>query len=453
MIVPGRTQVLVLAVVLLAATLATGRWLSNRSVRTAQGTAPNAPAATPQVRIVGNQPTSLDLAVTLPGGKLVNENISLQPNLPYRPTPAEMTSPERQVYGARFQIENGHRMVLSYVVPTGVLPAELRVRLYGKPPGTAAIHLFSAAWAQSTLNFWTGVKTGMDVGDYSSDMVKGTKAITKLASNAEKIGRALDTAEQFAQWMEQLDALENCARQPTHQVTQNAYQQNPGYQQQTLDAISQARAEVSQATGLSYVNQEANAGMQLAHAPGLLTQLTKAVSSWNDAALTDIGNGLVADASKLVDCDLAPPPPPAGDGTITYHLHREGFFGIDLDDQLVKATFDLVPVPVAAPPGVNPFELRGRGEFKGRIVSQQSNTCTGVAGVSGDGSYGRLKISGGADSGECSGARFEDAGRNAAFTCEFSGVDPVNGGKYQVQATGEFAAWTECTLELKPRQK
>lgn len=495
----GAAQVRALVVVaLLVATIATGKWTWDRFVRpspdaslagptaaysaqtmaqiqtalaeqaalarqslarqsTAQTSAANATEAPPQVRVVTEQPASLDLAITLPSGEVVNETISLQPDQPYQPTPAEraaQSAQSRQVFGARFRIESeGHRLVLSYVVPTRLLPAELRERLYGKRAETAGFHLFSAAWAQSGMGLWTGVMTGMDMGNYSSDMVKGTKAFTKLASNAEKIGKALDTSDQFAHWMEQLDALENCARNPTHKVTQDAYQNNPGYQQQTIDAIGQARSEVKQATGLSYVNQEANVGMQLTHAPGILTQMTKAVSSWNDSALTDIGNGLVADASKLVDCDLAAPPPAAGDGTITYHLHREGFFGIDVDDQLVKSTFVISSVPVMAPPGANPIELRGQGEFKGKIVSKQSNTCTGTAGVRGDGVYGHLKISGGADSGQCSGARFEDAARNAAFTCEFEGVDPVNGGKYQAQAAGEFAAWTECTLDLKPQQK
>jgi len=32
-------------------------------------------------------------------------------------------------------------------------------------------------------------------------------------------------------------------------------------------------------------------------------------------------------------------------------------------------------------------------------------------------------------------------------------VDLVNGGSYEVQAEGEEAKWTVCSLELKPKQK
>jgi hypothetical protein len=32
-------------------------------------------------------------------------------------------------------------------------------------------------------------------------------------------------------------------------------------------------------------------------------------------------------------------------------------------------------------------------------------------------------------------------------------VDLVNGGNYEVQAQGEEAQWTICSLELKPKQK
>lgn len=419
------------------------------------GPRPASGNASPPIRVIDDRPTSLKLAVTLPDGGIVTDTIDFLPNQTYQPTPAELQSESsgaRQVFGARFRVEGG-RLLMNYVVRTQTLPMELRERLGGKSDGAASIDLVSSAWAQPAMGPWTGIQTGMSIGDYTSNMVKGLKPFSKLASNAEKVGGALALAEQFEQWMQAFDQLENCARNPTHQVTQEAYQKDPGYQQRTVDAISQARSEVTQATGLSYVNQEANVGMQLAHAPGILTQLTKAVSGWNDSALLDIGNGLLADASKLVDCDLAPPPPPAGDGTITYHLHREGFFGIDVDDQVVKVSLSLSPAISIPVPGANAVDVRGLGEFKGKIVSQQSNECSGTADVRGGSSFGHMHMSGGAVSGKCVGARFEDAARNAAFTCDFDGVDVVNGGTYEVQAAGEFAAWTSCKLELKPQQK
>jgi hypothetical protein len=436
--------------------------LAQQMIASQQAGAPGAaePGATPpQVRVLQETSTSLHLALTLPDGQLVDQVVALQPNRSYQPTPAEaaaLAQKGRLVFGARLgdgKSQDGQRLVLSYVVPTSALPDELREQIYGKPADTVAMGFISTAWAQSaSMGFWTGVQTSSQVSK-SFEWGSAVKGAQKIAGNAEKVSHALDTSDQFSKWMAELDSLEQCARNPTQTVTQNAYKQDPGYQQRTIDAIGQARSEVQQATGLSYVNQEANVAMQLTKAPGIASQLGKAMYSWNDSALTDIGNGLVADAAKLVDCDLARPPLEGGDGTLTYHLHREGFWGIDVDDQLVKATVSISPPPVMPPPGIVAFVIRGQGEFKGKIVSKKSNDCTGVSGVVGDGSNGHLRVTGGAESGSCSGIDFDYGGRNANFTCEFESIDPVNGGKYVGQAVGEFAPWAECTLDLKPQRK
>jgi hypothetical protein len=413
----------------------------------------------PQMRVLQETATEIHLALILPDGQSVDQIIALQPDQHYQPTAAEATAlrqQSRQVFGATFKVENlpeGERVVLSYVIPSTALPTELRERLYGKIADTAAIHIFNTAWAQSAnMGFWTGVQTSSQVGK-SFEWGSAVKGARKIKNNAEKVSHALDTSDQFSKWMAALDSLDDCARHPTQTVTQTAYKQDPGYQQRTIDAIGQARSEVQQAAGLSYVNQEANVAMQLTKAPKLASKLGKAMYSWNDSALTEIGNGLVADASKLVDCDPAPPPRESGDGTITYHLHREGFWGIDVDDQLVKATVTISAPPVMPPPGIVAFNLRGQGEFKGKIVSKQSNACAGVAEITGDGSDKYLHVTGGAASGSCNGIDFAYGGRNANFTCDFGGVDPVNGGKYEVQAAGEFGPWTECTLDLTRRHK
>ncbi len=41
---------------------------------------------------------------------------------------------------------------------------------------------------------------------------------------------------------------------------------------------------------------------------------------------------------------------------------------------------------------------------------------------------------------------------DTSFLCRFSNVDLVSGGGYEVQAEGEEAKWTVCSLELKPKQ-
>ena len=257
-----------------------------------------APAAEPQPRVpvVRDSATAVQLAVTLPEGQVAGVTMTFQPGVPYTPTEAERAgqSQGRQVFGVRLthtDTPEGRRVLLSYVVPADALPPELRQRVLGKPE-TAGPQLVRAAHAQA-LNTWTGLQTGYDLGKYGSGIKP--KTLGKLYSNYKKVVNAWDSAEQYAVWMREFDAMERCARNPTQTVTQNAYQQDPAYQQRTLDAIQQARSEAQQAAGLGFVNQEASVAMQLTEAPGALRGVTDKVADWNNAALRDIGNQLVTD--------------------------------------------------------------------------------------------------------------------------------------------------------------
>lgn len=423
-----------------------------------------APAQTlpAHVRISGDGITHTELAVSLPDGSTAEETINLTANRPYTPTPAELAEQShsgREVFGAKLSDDGGStdtHFTLEYVVPASALPASVRERLYGTAPAASRGGVIGAAWAQPALNVWTGVATGFAAGKYLSDLQPSIPG-SKVLSNWEKVGQALDMSNQYAGWMQQLDALEECARHPTHTLTQNAYQDNPGYQQQTIASIQQARSEVQQATGLDYVNQEANVAMKFTKAPGLLSEATGAVAKWNDAALKDIGNGLVNDAAKLVNCDLAPPPDrQPKDGTIKYQMHREGYLDFTREDHVVNGTF----VMSSGPQGT--VLLRGDGGFKGKVESQKyhtSNSCEGHSEITGGGASTSLRVGGNPVTGTCLyvspnySADVGPAQSDTAFECDFKNVDLVNGGSYEVKAQGEEAQWTVCSLELKPQQR
>jgi hypothetical protein len=420
-------------------------------------------ARSAQVRVLDSASTSLLLAVTLPGGEVVDESIKLEPGVGYPPTPEELAGQPRadaQVVGASLHEAigpAGKQLVLHYLVPTDALSAEMREHLYGKPSATAGLHFFSSAWAQPAISLWTGVQTGMSTGKYLSGLQPSVPYWAKLKGNYDKVAHAMDTADQFSQWMRQLDAMEACARNPTHTVTKNAYQQNPQYQQQTIAAIEEARSSVKQATGLSYVNQEAGTSMQLTGAPALLSGMTGKVSAWNDSALTDIANGIVVDAAKLVDCNLAPPPERRdGDGTIEYHMHREGYVDFDMEDRIVKANVYLHPGPA---PGI--ATMSGQGQFQAQTSAKRvgtSSKCAGTSSIQGGGGSQNFKIGGAPSAGAC---EFNNRGKvselsysesDTGFTCEFRNLDLVNGGRYEVQADGYEAQFATCALELKPQR-
>lgn len=426
------------------------------------GVAATGPAESPpRVQVVKDTPTSVQLAVTLPEGQVAGVSVDFQPGVPYTPTAAEHGAPGREVFGVRLtqaDTPDGKRVRLSYVVPTSALPPQLRERILGKSQ-SAGLELVRAAHAQA-LNAWTGLQTGYDLGKYGSGIKP--KTVGKLYSNYKKVVKAWDSSEQYSVWMQQFDAMERCARNPTQTVTQNAYQQDPGYQQRTIDAIQQARAEAQQAAGLGFVNQEASVAMQLTEAPGALRGVTDKVADWNNAALRDIGDQLVTDTGKLVDCDLAPPPDRnRGDGTIKYHMHRAGYLDYEEEDWVVSGTVNLVP---GGPAGT--FEIHGDGTFKGGKKSARQQVtwrCEGTSEVSGggagDGQRQPLWVGGGVSGGDCTMTQqsrtidWGAGGADAGFRCDFPSVDVVNGGSYEVQADGEEAQWTTCELELKPVRK
>ncbi|HET9389072.1 MAG TPA: hypothetical protein VFO44_05455 [Steroidobacteraceae bacterium] len=424
------------------------------------GGAPPLPAATtpPKVEMLKETATSVELDVTLPDGETARGGVSFEPNRTYTPTAAELEAQStlgRSVFGVHFTRSTAAdgRAVLSYVVPGNALPAALRERLYGRSSETAGPQLIRAAWAQGVLNAWTGVQTGYAIGGHLSGL-QPKAPWDKAAKAYKEVSKALDMAEQFDQWMLRLDALETCARNPTQTLTQNAYRDNPAYQQQTLDAIQQARSDVQQATGLNYVNQEATVAMQLTKGPGLLSETTGKVSDWNDAALKDIGEGLVQDASKLVDCDLARPPPSLGDGTIVYHQKRAQWQFVGDEEWESRGTVSIFPGPA------DTLVVRGEGAFKGHHISSPPADliirCDGQSAYRGSGGNGMVTISGTSVGGTCAvgtakgPTQQRDYGAaDAGFDCRFDKVDWENGGSYEVHAEGEESRWATCTLEIK----
>ena len=417
-----------------------------------------AAATPPKVEIVKETATSVELVVSLPDGETASGGIKFEPNRAYTPTPAELEARSRlgrSVFGAHVihSATAGGQLILSYVVPGSALPVTLRERLYGRPTESAGLQFFRSAYAQGVLNAWTGVQTGYAIGEHLSGL-QPKAPWDKLAKNYKQVSKALDMAEQYDQWMLHLDALETCARTPTQTVTQNAYRDNPGYQQQTLNSIQQARSEVQQATGLNYVNREATVGMQLTKGPGIMSEMTGKVSDWNDEALKDIGDGLVQDASKLVDCDLARPPPSLGDGTIVYHMKRAHWRFVQDEEWETRGTISIFPGPAGT------LEVRGSGEFKGHHTASAPGDlviqCKGQSEYEGSGGLGTLSIGGTSVGGAClvgasKGAMQQrDYGAaDAGFSCQFTNVDLDNGGSYEVHALGEESQWAMCTLEIK----
>jgi hypothetical protein len=400
-----------------------------------------------EVRVISQSATSVRLSLTWPGTAQAEETITIQPGRHYVPTAAELDDAARtgrQTFAAKLTAtppgSKATRLTLEYFVPYSAFPAPLRERFFGSSPTTQGLEIISAAWAGDEGGLGAGVSMAGD-----------------LQEGYENIESALGKSQDHADWMSRLDALENCARNPTNPVTQNAFKQDPQYQQRTIEAIEQARSEVTQASALRFLNQETSVASGLVEGP--FGAVTGSVSDWNDSTLRDIANRQLADTGKLISCEPAPPPEQqkAGDGMITYHMHRAGYLDYDEEDRINTGTFDLRPGPVAGA-----VTVAGSGEFKGKMSASKAGTsgeCVGTSEIHGSGYGGDIQISGSPVGGGC---KFNDRGKvsdlppidsDTAFQCQFHNVDLVNGGSYEVKADGEESEWTSCKLDLKPRQQ
>jgi hypothetical protein len=399
--------------------------------------------------VVSQDNTSVHLRFTFPDNRTADETITITPDAQYMPSAAELAptgGASPPISGRKFSVKavspDKTQLSLQYVVPISAVPPDLQQAMRGRASTAQWFTLVPSAWAQSGGG-GAGVSASFEMAQTLYDALSD-------------IGNAFSKSQEHGNWMQQLDAMENCAKNPTNPLTQKAYQEDPGYRDKVLSGIQDARSEVQQMTAVRFLNQEASVATGLVDAP--IGQLTGKVSDWNENVLKDLSNQQVQDIGKSVNCQDAPPPDPMQqhDGTIKYHFHRENYLDFDEDDRIVEGEFDLQSFQQGI------AGLTGAAEFKTRIRSSRFQTqgaCKGHDHLGGGGTSSQFQIEGGGTDGECNGT---DHGRpthdwNQAgvggFSCTFHNVDVVNGGSYTAPADGEDAPYGQCELELTPQRK
>ncbi|MBZ5655004.1 MAG: hypothetical protein LAO56_06955 [Acidobacteriia bacterium] len=399
--------------------------------------------------VVSQDNISVHLRFTFPDNLTADETITITPDAQYTPSAVELSGSggtSLPIYGRKFAAKaigpDKAQILLQYVVPLNSVPPGLQQTIRGRASAAQWFTLVPSAWAQSGGG-GAGVSSSFEMAQTLYDALSD-------------IGNAFSKSEEHSNWMQQLDAMENCAKNPTNPLTQKAYQEDPGYGDKVLSNIQDARSEVQQMTAVRYLNQEASVATNLVDAP--IGQLTGQVSDWNENVLKDLSNQQVQDIGKSVNCEDGPPPDPKQqhDGTIKYHFHRENYLDFDEDDRIVTGEFDLQSFQQGI------VGLKGAAEFKTRIRSSRfvtQGTCKGHDGLSGGGTNSSFQIQGGGMDGDCRGT---DHGRPThdwyqagigGFSCTFHNVDVVNGGSYTAQADGEDAPYGQCELELTPQRK
>jgi len=255
---------------------------------------------------------------------------------------------------------------------------------------------------------------------------------------------AMGKSKDNQNWLNELDVLEDCVKNPTNPLTQQEYGKNPTYQEQTLSGIEGAKSQIQQVTAARYLGQLSSTGAGVL-LKGPWGPILGGVNFLNDMTLQDVANQQMADIGKSVvlcpDKDL--PDRPKGDGAIVYTMHKEQ--SGDIETRLYQGTFTLKRGPVESV-----VTVTGTAEIQSKAVSAKAGTtytCKGVAQMHGPGGMGSLSIT--IDTiGNC---EMNDHGKvlrhpgyaSQGISCTFENVDLVNGGNYEVQSDGEEAQWTK----------
>ena len=397
-----------------------------------------------KTQIVSQDKTSIHLAFTFPDGKTAEQITTVQSDQHYTPTPAELqraAQTGRQAYNVKFSVTpDQSQITLEYFVPSSALPTDVQQAMHDQSVSVGWFQLVPSAWAQSGGGAGGGVGIKSVFGGVGSALMGIYGAMGKSIDNQS--------------WLDELDALEDCVKNPTNPLTKQEYDKNPTYQQQTVSGIEGAKSQIQQVTAARYLGQLSSTGAG-ALLKGPWGPILGGVNFLNDMTLQDVAVQQMADIQKsVVLCpENNPQNQPKGDGTIVYTMHKEQ--NGDLETRLYQGTFTLQRGPVEF--AVN---VAGTAEIQSKAVSTKAGTtytCKGVAQMHGPGGMGSLSIA--IDTiGNC---EMNDHGKvlrhpgyaSQGISCTFENVDLVNGGDYEVQSDGEEAQWTKCALELKPKQK
>lgn len=270
--------------------------------------------------------TYLNYEQTLPGQQAWDAQITTIPDQIYVPAEAELqeaAATGSEVYDVEYSFEEiggVPQFTLRYFVPYEAMPEELKASMQSDSVSStsAAARLLPAAEAADSAS-----------GAVFETVIKGIvkeglgKVSDKFGPILGALGNAIDLAKirDSRSYFSELDSLEDCANNPTNPLTKKTFAENPEEKQKTLDALREARSEVTEITAVRGLNLAAKTGAKFTGANAAGKIFLDSVAKWNDKTLEQVSEGWMEDARKaVVRCD--PPEPPATrlNGSIQYRV-------------------------------------------------------------------------------------------------------------------------------------
>lgn len=432
-----------------------------------------------KTQLVGQTDTSIHYIQTFSNDMRADTTITIVPDQHYTPTQDDLARAERihtQIYNVRFSEasdgENKERITLQYFVPYSNVPLDLKQRIHAQSAasGTHFFDLVPRAWAQEGGGGNMGMNVATDTAMESlKEFLKQKAEHKSLAkqfpvplSRLMDILKAFKLEQEQRAWMEELDELEDCARNPTNPLTQKAYNDDPSYGDQVANGVTQGRADVTAMTGMRFVNLATAVATDLAEGP--VGAATTPISSYNDEALKDLAENRVSETKKgVTDCDkemtfgnLRPM------HAVLEYSYNKTEFGIeekrtaggefDLNTQMGglqgegPGKFTIERKQVQKGPSACEYGYEGKADGEAKITAGGGGTpYDGVIELHLEADL-NLHESGPVPDGQHCTEQSRDGMRNYNFNCHFDRLDLVHGGTFSHFQDGDGHG--TCTIEL-----
>jgi hypothetical protein len=203
--------------------------------------------------------------------------------------------------------------------PRGAALAQLASLRTREPRDNARMQLAASAQSPGGAGIYWGEvgKKGADAaigGMIDLAKAKGVKktgplgSIYSLASALSDVSEAMDLSEQHGKWLKELDALEKCAANPTNQVARS----DPNYSRNTVAKVQSARSELTEVTGVRFLNKMNEKAADLTPVTAILAVGLKQGFAWSEQTLSDVSKNTIMREAEVAVVKCEDPGNPAG---------------------------------------------------------------------------------------------------------------------------------------------
>ena len=436
-----------------------------------------------QMEVLGQSDTSFHFVLRYPDKNSIDETLSIAADPAYQPSPVDVERAARahsNVHAPKLTSKKtGNtqwQITLQYHLPYGVLPAELLQKL--QQTKSSRFRLPDFLDPIPTVHADGGLPAGEAVVSAVANFF-ATYYDKKWEMEAHSVGvdvplallDLLDDALTLKGWMSELGEVEDCAKNPTNPLSQKA-SHDSNYQNDVLNQLNGAKGDVMSTIAPTLASD--TAGFITHWLPFGAGAAAGVIFSTQDEAVSQYAENRIQEAQKyVVPChneELTAGQYRPMKGTLIYDYNlggkecRDDKCVVSSDERHFEGTLTMIPDQFGFLVG------KGTGKYKGKQTqhawdrycksegwSEETQGAAEIDAQAGgdDPSNGVIQLHAGSNDASvtsngttCNGAAkpTTTSAGGVGFSCEFHGVDFINGGTVSTFQTGD--AHGTCKLEL-----